>query len=151
MQMRNQLNILLKTSVGEWVPDNLTAEERRRYTESYFGHFIRMHREMKFSGGIVHWLLMRELYHDGLEDEMRFMIGHHLVRFSKVEFYLITGLKFRVILDMVRYDMVENGIHERYFGGRDEVDFEQLRPVLRIGIFEQQYDVVKLFLVYMLN
>ncbi|KAK3205407.1 hypothetical protein Dsin_019453 [Dipteronia sinensis] len=89
-----------------------------------------MHREMKFSAGSVHQLLIRELHHDGLEDDMRFMIGHHSVRFSKVEFCLITGLKFGVILDAARYDMVENGIHERYFGGLDEIFAFEVIPEL---------------------
>ncbi|KAK2654194.1 hypothetical protein Ddye_014050 [Dipteronia dyeriana] len=110
-----------------------------------------MQREMKFSTGIVHQLLMHELHHDGTEDEMRFMIGYHLIWFSKVEFYFITGLKFKVIPDSMRYDLVENSIHHRYFDGLDEVDYEQLIAVLWIVIFEQQYNAVKLCLLYILN
>ncbi|KAI9162584.1 hypothetical protein LWI28_028725 [Acer negundo] len=173
MQMRNQLKESLKTPVREWfkgkiirhdhfhdlvdidntlnsVPEHLRIEDRRRYTKSCFGHFLMMHREIHFSAGIVHRLLLRELHHDGPEDEMRFLLGKHSVWFSKVEFCLITGLKFRVILDTARYDMVENGIHERYFQGRD-IEFEELRVVLRIGIFVEQYDAVKLCLLFMLN
>ena len=82
---------------------------------------------------------------------MRFLLGHHSVRFSKVEFCLITGLKFRDIPDMATYDMVENGIHQRYFEGRDEVEYEELKAVLQIVGFTKQYDVVKLCLLYMLN
>ncbi|KAK3225504.1 hypothetical protein Dsin_005366 [Dipteronia sinensis] len=96
-----------------------------------------MHWEIKFSAGIVHRLLLLERHHDRPDDEMRFMVGHHSIWFSKVEFCLITGLKFRVIPDKMRYEMVHNGIYERYFGGREEVEYEQLRAVLRIGIFEQ--------------
>ncbi|KAK3221866.1 hypothetical protein Dsin_008891 [Dipteronia sinensis] len=106
---------------------------------------------MKFSAGIVHRLLMRELHHDGPDDEMRFMLGHHSVRFSKVDFYLITRLKFRVIPNTARNAMVANGIHQWYFGDLDEVDYEQLRAVLWIGVFEKQYNAVKLCLLYMLN
>ncbi|KAK3205667.1 hypothetical protein Dsin_019713 [Dipteronia sinensis] len=174
MQMANQLKDLLKTPDGEWydgkitrndhfndlrdidvaldsVQEQFTVEDRRRYTESCFGHFLQMDREMKFSGSVVHRLLLHELHHDGPEDEMRFMLGHHSVRFSKVEFCLITGLKFGVIPDTTRYGMVSNEIHEQYFSGVDEMDYEHLRVVLRIGIFEQQYDTVKLCLLYMLN
>ncbi|KAI9182725.1 hypothetical protein LWI28_028255 [Acer negundo] len=173
MQMRYQLKESLKTPVREWfkgkiirhdhfhdlvdidnalnsVPEHLRIEDRRRYTESCFGHFLMMHREIHFSAGIVHRLLLRELHHDGPEDEMRFLLGKHSVRFSKVEFCLITGLKFGVIPDTARYDMVENGIHERYFQGRD-IESEELRAVLRIGIFVEQYDAVKLCLLFMLN
>ena len=135
MQMANP-NVFLKTPVEEWfkgkiirhdhfddlididnalerVPEDLKIEDQRRFTESCFGHFLRMHREINFSGGIVHRILLRELYHDGPEDEIRFLLGNCTVRFSKVEFCLITGLKFGVIPDTARYDMVQNGIHDR--------------------------------------
>ncbi|KAK3224686.1 hypothetical protein Dsin_004548 [Dipteronia sinensis] len=110
-----------------------------------------MDRGMKFSASIVHRLLLRELHHDGPEGEMRFMLGPHSVRISKVEFCVINGLKFGVIPDTTKYEMVQNGIHQRYFGGVSEVEYEQPRAVLRIGKFEEQYDAVKLCLLYMLN
>ncbi|KAK4859970.1 hypothetical protein QYF36_015187 [Acer negundo] len=128
--MRNQLKESLKTPVREWfkgkiirhdhfhdlvdidnalnsVPEHLRIENRRRYTELCFGHFLMMYREIHFSTGIVHRLLLHELHHDGPEDEMRFLLGKHSVRFSKVEFCLITGLKFGVIPDTARYDMYD--------------------------------------------
>ncbi|KAK2646188.1 hypothetical protein Ddye_021383 [Dipteronia dyeriana] len=82
---------------------------------------------------------------------MRFMLGHHSVKFSKVEFCLITGLHFGAISDMTMYDSVENDIHEQHFPGIDEVDREQLRVVLSLGIFEQPYSAVRLYLIYILN
>ena len=174
MQMANP-NDFLKTPVGEWfngkiirhdhfddlrdidnalerVPENLRSEDRRRFTESCFGHFLRMHREINFSGGIVHRLLLRELHHNGPEDEMRFLLGNRTVRFSKVEFCLITGLKFGVIPDTASYDdmVVQNGIHDRYFQGR-AIEFQEVGAVLRIGVFQSQYDAVKLSLLFLLN
>ncbi|KAI9153232.1 hypothetical protein LWI28_008099 [Acer negundo] len=130
MQMRNQLKDSLKTPEEERysgkitrhdhfddltdidnalnkVPEHLAIEERRRYTESCFGHLLRMDRGMKFSAGIVHRLLIRELHHDGPEDEMRFLLGRHSVRFSKVEFCLITGLKFGELPNTSTYDMYD--------------------------------------------
>ncbi|KAI9164851.1 hypothetical protein LWI28_003243 [Acer negundo] len=174
MQMMNQLKDSLKTLEEERylgkitrhdhfddltdidnalnkVPEHLAVEERRRYTESCFGHLLQMDRGMKFSAGIVHRLLIRELHHDGPEDEMRFLLGRHSVRFSKVEFCLITGLKFRELPDTSTYNMVENGINQRYFEGRDEVEYVELKAVLWIGVFSEQYDAVKLCLLYMLN
>ena len=174
MQMRNDPKDFLKTPEEDWfngkinrhdhfddleyvdtalnsVPEDLKIEDVRRFTESCFGHFLQMHRQNNFSGGIVHRLLLRELHHDGPADEMRFLLGKHIVRFSKTEFCLITGLKFGVEPDTARYEVVENGIHDRYFRGQEEVEIEKLRAVLRIGIFEQQYDAVKLALLFMLN
>ncbi|KAK2662470.1 hypothetical protein Ddye_001044 [Dipteronia dyeriana] len=101
--------------------------------------------------GIIHRLLMWKLHLDGPEDAMQFILGNYFVWFSKVEFCLITGLKFIMIPDIMRYEMVENRIHHRYFTGRYEVEYEQLRVVLWLSRFEQQYDVVKLCLLYILN
>ncbi|KAK2638124.1 hypothetical protein Ddye_025919 [Dipteronia dyeriana] len=118
---------------------------------SCFGHFMTMHRRMKFSGGVIHRLLLREVHHTGPSDEMHFMMGNQKVRFSKVEFCLIIGLRFRDVPNTSRYAIVENGIHEHKFVGRDEISFGELKDVLSLCQFQQAYDSVKLYLLYMLN
>ncbi|KAK2651242.1 hypothetical protein Ddye_018731 [Dipteronia dyeriana] len=118
---------------------------------SCFGHFMSIHQKLKFSGGVIHQLLLRELDHDGPTDEIRFLLGNHLVRFSKVEFSLITKLHFGVVSDTSMYVAVENGIHERYFSAHDEVSLDDLRVVLTQREFEKAYDAMKLYLIYMLN
>ncbi|KAK2638144.1 hypothetical protein Ddye_025939 [Dipteronia dyeriana] len=134
--MRNRLRDLLKTpeedwyegkltrhdhfdtlghidDVLNWVPKQFAEEDRRWFMVSCFWHFLTMHREMKFLGGVIHRLLLRELNHKSPTDEMQFMLGNQSVRFSKVEFCLITGLRFGVIPDTSVYAEVENGIHQR--------------------------------------
>ncbi|KAK2642298.1 hypothetical protein Ddye_024061 [Dipteronia dyeriana] len=74
-----------------------------------------MHLPMKFSGGVIHQLLLRELYHNRPDDEIWFMLETYKVRLSKVEFCLITGLQFRVVPDTTWYRSEDNGIHRRYF------------------------------------
>ncbi|KAK2651702.1 hypothetical protein Ddye_011558 [Dipteronia dyeriana] len=126
------------------VPKEFTVEDRRRFMTSCFGHFMSMHRELKFLGGVIHQLLLRELDHDGPTDEMRFLLGNHVVRFSKVEFSLITGLRFGVVPDTSMYVAVENDIHQQYFPAHYEVSLDDLRVVLTRREFEQAYDAVKL-------
>ncbi|KAK2642256.1 hypothetical protein Ddye_024019 [Dipteronia dyeriana] len=82
---------------------------------------------------------------------MRFLLGNHVVMFSKVEFSLITGLRFGVVPDTSMYVAVENVIHQRYFPAHDEVSLDDLRVVLTRREFEQAYNAVKLCLIYMLN
>ncbi|KAK2658891.1 hypothetical protein Ddye_005424 [Dipteronia dyeriana] len=106
---------------------------------------------VKFSGGIIHQLLLREVHHNGPSDDMWFLLGTHEVMFSKVELCLITGLRFGVVPDTSSYVSVDNGLHHRYFGGKDEILPFELRDVLRRGEFQQAYDSVKLCLIYMLN
>ncbi|KAK2646743.1 hypothetical protein Ddye_021938 [Dipteronia dyeriana] len=110
-----------------------------------------MHWEMKFSNGVIHQPLLRELDHNGPTDKMHFLLGNHVVRFSKVEFYLITGLHFGVVPDTSLYAAVENDIHQQYVPRANEVSLEELRVVFRLGEFKEVYDVVKLCLIYMLN
>ncbi|KAK2655408.1 hypothetical protein Ddye_008460 [Dipteronia dyeriana] len=85
-RMRNRLRDLLKTLQGDWyegkltrhdhfeafthiddalnwVPTKFADEERCRFMASCFGHFLKMNREMKFLGGAIHRLLLRELHH----------------------------------------------------------------------------------------
>ncbi|KAK2646410.1 hypothetical protein Ddye_021605 [Dipteronia dyeriana] len=147
--MRIRLRDSLKTPEGNWyegkltrhnhfdalahiddalnrVPVEFADENRWRFMASCFGHFLTMHREMKFSSGIIHRLLLRELHHNGPTDEMHFILGTQSVRFSKVEFYLITGLRFGVVPETTMYAAVENGIHERYFPRAEEVSLERL-------------------------
>ncbi|KAK2655350.1 hypothetical protein Ddye_008402 [Dipteronia dyeriana] len=112
-EMTSSMKELLKTAEEDWfkgkltrhdhfealvrvddalnlVPEEFAVQDRRRFMASYFGHFMSMHRELKFSDGVIHQLLLWELDHDGPTDEMRFLLGNHVVRFLKVEFSLIT-------------------------------------------------------------
>ena len=143
-------NLLVIDEALDGVVEN-RAEVRQSYQQSRFGHWQRIQLGMAFSGGVVHWMLLRELHHDEPSDEMRFMLGPHSVRFSKVEFCLITGLKFRAILDTDLYEDVPNGIHHKYFHGREEVTFIELEAKIEQGQWEQPLDAVKLCLLYMLN
>ncbi|KAK2655182.1 hypothetical protein Ddye_008234 [Dipteronia dyeriana] len=162
-QMRNTLRDLLKNAKGDWyegkltrhndfdalghiddalnqVPVEFANEDRRRFMASCFVHFLMMHREMKFSGGFIHRLLLRELRHNGPTDEMQLMLGNQSVR-----------LRFRVVLNTTKYAAVENVIHQRYFPGADEVSLEEIRGVVTVAEFEKAYDAVELSLIYMLN
>ncbi|KAK2661774.1 hypothetical protein Ddye_000348 [Dipteronia dyeriana] len=174
LTMRNKLRDLLKTPQKDWFEGKLTRhnhfdtfahiddvlnwvlaefayEDRCRFMASCFGHFLMMHREIKFSGGVIHRLLLRELHHNGPTDEMQFMLGNQLVRFLKVEFYLITGLRFRVVQDTTKYAGLENDIHQRYFLGADEVSLEEIRGVVAVAEFGETYNAMKLYFIYMLN
>ncbi|KAK3222973.1 hypothetical protein Dsin_009998 [Dipteronia sinensis] len=110
-----------------------------------------MQRGMAFSGGVVHHLLLHKLHPDRPTDEVRFMLGMQSVRFSRVEFCLITGLKFRPIPDMTLYVDVTNGIHQRYFSGRDLVRFTKLQARIQHERWQGQFDAVKLCLLLIVN
>ncbi|KAK2648733.1 hypothetical protein Ddye_016222 [Dipteronia dyeriana] len=133
------------------VSPEFADEDRCRFMALCFGYFLTMHREMEFSGGIIHRFLLWELHHNGLTDVMQFMLGNQSVRFLKVGFCLITGLRFGFVPDTTKYAAVENGIHQRYFPRAEEVSLEEIRGVFTVAEFGEAYDAVNLCLIYMMN
>ncbi|KAL5760688.1 hypothetical protein ACOSQ2_019526 [Xanthoceras sorbifolium] len=103
------------------------------FVRSCFGHFLRMDRNMLFFGVLAHELLLREIWHYGPRDEMRFRLGQHTVRFSWVEFCLITGLKFGQVLNTSVYVDVLGGIHSRIFERRADVKVKDVKDRLELG------------------
>ncbi|KAK2634963.1 hypothetical protein Ddye_029755 [Dipteronia dyeriana] len=120
--IRNRLKDLLKTPEGNWYEGKLTRhdhfdalghiddalnrvstefddEDRCQFMASCFGYFLIKHQEMKFSGCVIHRLLLRELHHNGPTNEMQFMLGNQSVR-------------------------MKNDIHQQYFPRADEVSFQ---------------------------
>ncbi|KAK2658015.1 hypothetical protein Ddye_011067 [Dipteronia dyeriana] len=122
----------------------------QRFMDSCFGHFLCMHRTMQFSGTVVHRLLLLEIHHDGSPYEIRFLLGNVSVCFSKIEFCLIIGLKFGIVPDTSKYLEVENDIHQRCFGGQNEITIEELKERVQQGQWTKQFDVVKLCLLLLL-
>ncbi|KAL5787553.1 hypothetical protein ACOSP7_004502 [Xanthoceras sorbifolium] len=106
---------------------------------------------MIFSGVLADELLLREIWHDGPRDEMRFRLGQHTVRFSRVKFCLITGLKFGHIPDMSAYVDVLQGIHSKCFGRRTDVKVKDVKNRLEQGDYVIPQDALKLSLILMLH
>ncbi|KAK1587810.1 hypothetical protein Q3G72_017038 [Acer saccharum] len=78
----------------EMIRSRLSPQQLKTFEEICFGHFLRVH-NLQFSGQLCHHLLLREVDIKGASaHEMWFLIGSDLIRFSKVEFGLVTGLKF---------------------------------------------------------
>ncbi|KAL5814586.1 hypothetical protein ACOSQ4_025227 [Xanthoceras sorbifolium] len=72
----------------------LNPRQLKKFEEMCFGHFLRVH-NLQFSGQLCHHLLLREVDIKGTSThEMWFLIGSNIIRFSRVEFGLVTGLKF---------------------------------------------------------
>ncbi|KAK3222384.1 hypothetical protein Dsin_009409 [Dipteronia sinensis] len=55
------------------------------------------------------------------------------------------------IPDTELYEDVPNGVHHMYFNGRDVVTFTELEASIEQGQWQEQFDTVKLCLLYMLN
>ncbi|KAK2655168.1 hypothetical protein Ddye_008220 [Dipteronia dyeriana] len=147
--MTNWLAELLKTLEKEWYEDKVTQHDK-------FGTLGRIEDALNQVPEEFAVEDRRRCFYGscnimGPEDGMQFMLGTHEVRFSKVEFCIITGLLFEVVPNMTRYHTMDNGIHQWYFAGMEEISFAELTVVLSCGEFQQAYDNVKLCLIYMLN
>ncbi|KAH7557248.1 hypothetical protein JRO89_XS11G0085400 [Xanthoceras sorbifolium] len=53
------------------------GQQKEKFLQSCFCHFMRMQCDMKFSGLLAYELLLREIWHNGPRDEMRFRLGQH--------------------------------------------------------------------------
>ncbi|KAK2647926.1 hypothetical protein Ddye_015415 [Dipteronia dyeriana] len=86
-----------------------------------FRHLLVIPKEVTFSAGVMHNLLLRQICIPGVtrDNEFHFLLGGKVAKFTKREFCLVTGLKFRVISDIFlkTYHVISGGIHARYFGG----------------------------------
>ena len=89
-----------------------------KFTNSCFGHFLNFDATTQLSFVVVHNILAREI---NVEDpgafEIWFGIGQCKVRFSKVEFCLITGLKFEEPSSPITkvHTPIEGGIFMTYW------------------------------------
>ncbi|KAL5780141.1 hypothetical protein ACOSQ2_010878 [Xanthoceras sorbifolium] len=110
-----------------------------------------MDRNMSFSGVLAYELLLMEIWHDSPRDEKRFRLGQHIVQFSKVEFCLITRLKFDQISDTSAYADVLNDIHSKYFRKRTDVKVEDVKFLLKRRQYAIPHDALKLLLILMLQ
>ncbi|KAK2659521.1 hypothetical protein Ddye_006054 [Dipteronia dyeriana] len=117
------------------VPVEFVVEDYRQFMASCFGHFMMMYRRVKFLSVVIHRLLLRKLHLKGPSYEIQFIPENQVVRFSKVQFCMITGLRFGDVP----------------YTSWDNITFEEFRVVLSLSEFQQAYDSVKLCLLYMLN
>ena len=77
-----------------------------------FGHFLDVN-EMVFSDHFCHHILLRECHiqHENqLTDTMWFHVGNDLIRYSPVEFCLVTGLQFG---DYSNFEMEESQLNNQ--------------------------------------
>ncbi|KAK2638406.1 hypothetical protein Ddye_026201 [Dipteronia dyeriana] len=132
--MTNRLKKLLKTPKEEWyegkltrhdhfdairviddalnqVPIEIAVENRRQFMASCFGHFMTIHGRMKFLGGVIHRLLLREVHHTGPSDEMHFMLRNQEILRGLDERVKILVWQFRLMVDLDDFEVFPWGAH----------------------------------------
>ncbi|EOY12440.1 Uncharacterized protein TCM_030956 [Theobroma cacao] len=87
-----------------------------------FGMLLDVYPQGFFCAGLLQNIMQRRLTEpDAMEHEFWFAIGKIKARFSKREFWLVTGLKFGPMTDVFSrpYKLVPGGIHSRYWKGKN--------------------------------
>ncbi|KAK0602777.1 hypothetical protein LWI29_036822 [Acer saccharum] len=75
----------------------LSPKQLELFRATCFGHFLDVS-DMVLSGQFCHHILLREYYVRDVDDTLStlwFYVGNEVIRFSAVEFCLVTGLTFR--------------------------------------------------------
>ncbi|KAL6570967.1 hypothetical protein OROGR_000517 [Orobanche gracilis] len=114
----------------------------REFRESCLGHFIREEWGGFVSNAALHALFSNEVVRpDAQADEFWFRIGRRLIRFSRFEYALVTGMRFRDSNFDIHGDDVhiEGSVYDRYpilsSGGQM---LDRIRDRFATGYFRQQ-------------
>ncbi|KAL6548798.1 hypothetical protein OROGR_008564 [Orobanche gracilis] len=114
----------------------------REFRESCLGHFIREEWGGFVSNAALHALFSNEVVRpDAQADEFWFRIGHRLIRFSRFEYALVTGMRFGDSdFDIHGDDVhIEGSVYDRYpilsSGGQM---LDRIRDRFATGYFRQQ-------------
>ncbi|KAL6498248.1 hypothetical protein OROGR_028645 [Orobanche gracilis] len=114
----------------------------REFKESYLGHFIREEWGGFVSNAALHALFSNEVVRpDAQADEFWFRIGRRLIRFSRFEYALVTGMRFGDSDFDIHGDNVhiEGSVYDRYpilsSGGQM---LDRIRDRFATGYFRQQ-------------
>ncbi|KAJ4712512.1 Phospholipase-like protein [Melia azedarach] len=127
----------------------LTKTQRRLFKQSCFGHFLDL-QSLGFSGNLVHKILLHEVETDGDEQEMWFLVGEMPMRFSRMEFALITGLRFGTYPDV---DVDSHRLKDLYFGLKPSPTLDDIDIAFHALDFTSidDVDAAKVMLYYLLE
>ncbi|KAJ4726822.1 Phospholipase-like protein [Melia azedarach] len=125
----------------------LTTRQVELFRETCLGHFLDI-QELSPSSNLVHYMLLHEVHTGDADQEMWFLVGGNTIRFSRVEFALITGLKFGT------FPLKVNGsdrLEQTYFGKSSTFSLENLDEAFAKWDFDtiDDLDAVRLSLLYL--
>ncbi|KAK3221634.1 hypothetical protein Dsin_008659 [Dipteronia sinensis] len=129
--------------------------ELQELQKTCFGHLLDFPKELTFSAGVLHNLLLRQIHVPGVTgaNELHFLVGGKLAKFSQREFCLVTGLKFGVMSDIFlkSYAATKDGIYVRYFANNENIRLTDVWARFMAGGFDQPKDGLKMALVLIAN
>ena len=112
------------TKLKSW----LTKRQLELFRQSCFGHFLDIH-DIKFAAQVVHSLLLRQC-NTATKDEVWILLKGSPIRFSAVEFSIITGLPFGALPQL---ELTSFRLRDTYFDGSSKI---------RSDNFEKQFKLI---------
>ncbi|KAK3189655.1 hypothetical protein Dsin_029216 [Dipteronia sinensis] len=129
--------------------------ELQELWKTCFGHLLGIPKELTFSAGVLHNLLLRQIDVPGVTgaNELHFLVGGKMAKFSQREFCLVMGQQFEVMLDIFLqpYAATKDGIHVRYFENDENRRLTDVWARFLAGGFDQPKDGLKMALVLIVN
>ena len=125
------------------------------FRRTCFGHLIDIPKDLTFSAGVLHNLLLRQVHVPDVtgQNEFHFSVGGKLLKFTQREFCLVTGLQIGVMSDIFLkpYAPIEGGIHERYFDNDENLHLVSVWEKFLTGKFVKPKDGLKMALMLIAN
>ncbi|KAL3645726.1 hypothetical protein CASFOL_010906 [Castilleja foliolosa] len=126
------------------------------FLNSCFGFLMRFDTQGVACNGALHCLFAREVVKaDASSDELWYRVGGRLIRFSKYEYALITGLSFgpSTFDPSAKHHPPENGLFLRHYQGQN-LTMDALQRDFTNGVFRESpadaLKMAKLLIVYFL-
>ncbi|KAK3188654.1 hypothetical protein Dsin_028215 [Dipteronia sinensis] len=132
------------------IKEKLTEAQLALFRTTCFGKLLEMH-ELKFSGQLVHHLLLRQI-RSSSKSEMWFAVGGNTFRFSIQEFCLITGLACGPDPPVLEKKGDGSGsFRSSMLNGEVRYNNKTLEAIFKAASSDSDEDMVKLALLYFLE
>ncbi|KAK3199062.1 hypothetical protein Dsin_022477 [Dipteronia sinensis] len=131
------------------------VRELQELRKTCFGQLLGFPKELTFSAGVLHNLLLRQIHVPGVTgvNELYFLVSGKLAKFSQREFCLVTGLQFEVMSNIFLkpYVATQDGIHVRYFENDENIRLTDVWARFLAEGFDQPKDGLKMALALIAN
>ena len=126
------------------------------FKDSCFGHFLSVSECLDVQLTLLHQLIRRQVNNNDSDNAIYFSICNNQVRFSVVDFALITGLKCHGVTESAVREQSSAviGVRERYFKGMKSIRRQDIEVVLNAqSPIEDEKDVgiLQLCLIYFVS
>ena len=143
-----KINSTSSTAAVKCIKEKLTEAQLSLFRITCFGKLLEMN-DLKFSGQLVHNLLLRQIQ-SPVKSEMWFAVGGKTLRFSIQEFCLITGLECGPeppVLNKEKRDG-SRSFRSSMLNGEVRFNNKTLEVMFKAASSDNDEDMVKLALLY---